>query len=296
MRVIILAGGYAKRLWPITHDRPKPLLPVAGKPILDWILERLPPGRPILSANRRFAMQFEAWAQGRPVDLVVEETRSEEEKLGAVGALAFLVERLALNDELLVIGGDNLLELDFSAFVQAFQGRTLVALYDLGDPTLARGRYGVAEVEGDRIARFQEKPAEPCSALASTACYLFPRRVLPLFREFLAQAPAGHDAPGYFLAWLLEREPVQGFVFSSGWQDIGDRRSYIEANLRYTEGRSWVHPGAEILDSRVERSVVLGPCRIERSRLEGCVVDEEARLIGVELREVLVGRGSWLSA
>jgi len=297
VKAVILAGGYARRLWPITFDRPKPLLPVAGKPILDYMLEKYPfSDPPILSVNRRFEAHFLRWAKQRhlQVELVVEDTRAEEEKLGSVGALAYVVERLALDDDLLVIGGDNLFSFDLKAFVGAFAGDPLVALHDLGDPARARRKYGVAVVEGRRVVEFQEKPEAPKSTLASTACYLFPRRVLPYFKEFLAQSPAGGDAPGYFLSWLLAREPVQAFVFQEGWFDIGDREAYIEANLQFAGGESWVHPEAEVRASRIQRSVVLGRCRIDGAVLTGCVVDEDAELIGVQLQDLLIGRGSRL--
>ncbi|MFH1610052.1 MAG: sugar phosphate nucleotidyltransferase [Candidatus Bipolaricaulota bacterium] len=295
MRAVVLAGGYAKRLWPITLDRPKPLLPVAGRPLLDWIMDRIPAGSPpLLSVNRRFAQAFADWARGRPVELVVEETRSEEEKLGSMGALGYVVERTGVDDDLLVIGGDNLFEAELGGFVEAFRGQTIVALHDLADPAEARLRYGVAVVEEGRVVGFQEKPRVPRSALVSTACFLFPRHVLPLFREYLVSAEAGHDTPGYFLEWLLLREPIEPFMLDGGWYDIGNRETYIEANLRHTGGKSWIHPEAEVEDSVVERSVVLGPCQIENSRLTGCVVDEGARLLGVHLRDVLIGRASWL--
>ena len=297
MKGIILAGGYARRLWPITLDRPKPLLPVAGKPILDYIMERYPLAEPpILSTNRRFAADFSAWAKsrGHRIDLVVEETRREEEKLGSIGALAWLIDSLKLEEDLLVIGGDNLLLFDLAAFVKSFRGETLVALYDLGDPETARRRYGVAVVEGDRVVEFQEKPDRPRSSLASTACYIFPQRVLPLFRRFLEEAEQGKDAPGYFLSWLLSRKTVRAFVFKEGWFDIGGREAYIAANLHFTGGKPWVHPGARVMDSRIDRSVILGPCTIEGSVLRECVVDAGAELAGVELERTLVGRGSRL--
>lgn len=294
MKTVILAGGYARRLWPITWDRPKPLLPVAGKPILDYIMEQYPlPEPPILSVNQRFLGQFTAWAKGRSVELVVEESRSEEEKLGSVGALAFLIDRLG-SDDLLVIGGDNLFLFDLNAFIGSFGGQTLVALHDLGDPAQARRKYGVAVVKGDRVVEFQEKPEAPKSSLASTACYLFPRHVLPLIKEFLGLALRGQDATGYFLRWLLEQEPIDAFVFREDWFDIGDREAYIQANLRFQGGEAWVHPEADVRDSQVERSVILGPCRIEGSHLDGCVVDEGTELVGVELRDTLVGRGTRL--
>lgn len=296
MRVVILAGGFATRLWPITFYRPKPLLPIAGKPLLDHILELIPAEfRPVLlSVNKRFAPAFRAWAEGRPVELVVEESVREEEKLGAVRALAWLVERCALTDDLLVLAGDNWLRLDLRRFLEEAAGRPAVALFPLGDRARARRRYGVAIVEGGHIRAFQEKPEEPFSDLVSTACYFFPKDVLPLLFEFVESAPAGHDAPGYFLSWLLARRKIVAFTKVQEWLDIGDRASYIEANLRATGGESWINPEAEVRDSLIERSVVLGPAQILRSRLTECVVDEGARLEGVELVGALVGKGSWL--
>lgn len=313
MRAIILAGGYARRLWPITRERAKPLLPVAGRPIIEYVLERLPEelGSPIISINRRFAQEFERWRRGYPrqVELVVEETLSEEEKLGAVGALAFLIEELRLSEDLLILGGDNIFEFDLKGFLEAYHGRPLIALHDLGDLERVRLRYGVAIVEDGRIVEFQEKPKEPRSALVSTACYLYPARILPLVREFLAQAQRGKgkgegegegkDAPGYFNEWLLtqKREPLEAFVFQERWFDIGDRASYIEANLHYLEldGREqelWTGEGVVIERSQVRRSVIFDRVRIEDSLIEECVIDSDVELERVELRGALIGRGT----
>lgn len=299
MKAIILAGGYARRLWPITRERPKPLLPVAGRPIIEYVLERLPEelGPPIISINRRFAEEFERWRRGYPreVELVVEETHSEEEKLGAVGALAFLIEELNLKEDLLILGGDNIFEFDLKEFLKAYRGRPLIALHDLGDPERVRSRYGVAEVCDGRIVEFQEKPGEPRSTLVSTACYLYPARVLPLVGEFLAQAQQGKDAPGYFNEWLLtrKREPLEAFIFREGWFDIGDRASYIEANARYLDGRElWTGEQVVIERSQVRRSVIFDRVRIEDSLIEDCVIDSDVELKGVELRRALIGRGT----
>ncbi len=299
MQTIILAGGYAKRLWPITLERPKPLLPVAGRPILDYIVSQLPEeSAPVVSVNRRFSAHFESWAkeQVRSISLAVEETRSEEEKLGAVGALAHLIQERNVDDDLLVIGGDNLFSFDLRDFVAAFRGKSLVAVYDLGDPELAKRRYGVAVVDGHRITGFQEKPDRPASALAATACYLFPRRVLPLLGDFLSHSGRGRDAPGYFLQWLCSREPMEAYRFSQGWFDIGGREAYIAANMHFTQGSSWIHSEACIEDSHLDRCVVIGPAEISKARLKQCVVDESAQLEGVTLADVLIGRGTHIRA
>jgi len=296
VRTVILAGGYAKRLWPITWDRPKPLLPIAGKPLLDYILELIPPDflPAWVSVNRRFFPAFQAWAEGKPVELVVEETQSEEEKLGAVGALFHLVELSGVEEDLLVLAGDNWLSLDLRKFVDWAEGKPAVALFPLGDPMRAKGRYGVAAVEGKFVRAFQEKPENPVSDLASTACYFFPKDVLPLLEKFLREAPKGQDAPGYFLQWLLERREIVAFTEVWEWLDIGDRESYLAANLRANGGASWIHPRAEVKDSVIERSVLLGPCTVERAFLSECVVDEGVRLENVRLEKVLIGKCAWI--
>ncbi len=294
MKIVILAGGYAKRLWPLTLTWPKPLLPVAGRPILDYLLAGLPPETvPVLSVNRRFAEQFSEWLSrsGYRAELAVEETRAEEEKLGAVGALAYLVERLGIEEDLLVVGGDNIFPFGLADFAAAYSGKALVALYRLGDRAAAR-RYGVAAVEGNRVVGFVEKPEDPPSDLVSTACYLFPARVLPLLGEFLRGAEAGKDAPGYFLQWLLSREPIEAYVFDGPWFDIGSREAYIRANLHFNGGESWISPHARIRDSAIRDSVILGDAVIEGCVLERCVVDAGTHLAGVSLSEAIVGRGS----
>jgi glucose-1-phosphate thymidylyltransferase len=112
--------------------------------------------------------------------------------------------------------------------------------------------------------------------------------------KFLREAPKGQDAPGYFLQWLLERREIVAFTEVWEWLDIGDRESYLAANLRANGGASWIHPRAEVKDSVIERSVLLGPCTVERAFLSECVVDEGVRLENVRLEKVLIGKCAWI--
>ncbi len=297
MKTIVLAGGYATRLHPITAARAKPLLPVAGRPIIDYVLDSYPlPDRPIVSTNRRFAPQFVAWKEegDRRVEIVVEETESEEEKLGTVGAIHFLIEKLGINEDILVLGGDNIFEFLLEDFLSAYRGRPLIALYDVKDLERVRGRYGVAIVADGRVIEFQEKPQEPRSTLASTACYIYPKEVLPLITKFLQTAGTGEDAPGYFNAWLIKESGVtiDPFTFDSGWYDIGDRASYIEANQRYANADTWKGKDVTIEDSTVKDSVIFDQVRIVNSAITGCVVDSGSYLDGVSLRDCLIGGGT----
>ena len=297
MKTIILAGGYATRLHPLTLDRAKPLLPVAGKPIIDYVLDAYSlPDRPIVSTNRRFAEQLASWQKrsGHDVTIVVEETRAETEKLGTVGAIHFLIQRLGIAEDILVIGGDNIFEFELADFLTAYRGRPLIALHDIGDVERVRGRYGVAVVEDDRIVEFQEKPQQPRSTLASTACYLYPEEVLPLFQEFLTGAVSGNDAPGYFNAWLLKEKgiPMDAFPFDADWYDIGDRASYIEANRRYAKVDTWKGDDVVIENSTVEGSVLFDEVTIVDSSITGCVIDRGCYLAGVALEDCLIGEGT----
>jgi glucose-1-phosphate thymidylyltransferase len=232
MRALILAAGYATRLYPLTLDRPKPLLAVGGRPIVDWILDRISEVEEVaevhLVTNAKFAPAFREWA---PAGLIVHDdgTTSEDDRLGAIGDLAFVG---LGDDDLLVVAGDNLFNFSLAAF-DAFRrtkGRaSALALYDVGDVELAR-KYGIVELgEGDRVVGFLEKPEQPPSTLAATATYLFHRDHLALVPRYLDEGNSP-DQPGRFVAWLQAREPVYGYRVDGEWLDIGDHEQLRHAD------------------------------------------------------------------
>ena len=242
MNALILAGGYATRLYPLTETVAKPLLPLAGRPMIEYLLDAV--GRiPELESthvvtNSRFAGDFRAWSaerDGGPVAVHDDGTRSNDDRLGAIGDMAFVLDRSGLaEDDLLVVAGDNLFDYDLRDFVDFWRARgeqSAVALLDVGEPELA-SRYGVVGLdERDRIVEFVEKPANPPSTLAATATYLFGREHAGLIRSYLAEGHAP-DPPGAFIGWLYEREPVYGFRFEGDWLDIGDHAQLLEADNR----------------------------------------------------------------
>ena len=238
MRALILAAGYATRLYPLTRDRPKPLLEVGGRPLVDWILERIAEVSEIeevhLVTNAKFAPAFRAWA---PPQVVVHDdgTRDEDDRLGAIGDLAFVG---LGGDELLVVAGDNLFDFSLRDFVAFWRGKgraSAVALYDVGGVELAR-KYGIVELDAaDRVVSFLEKPDDPPSTLAATATYLFHREHLGLVPRYLEEGNSP-DQPGRFVAWLQAREPVYGHRFDGEWLDIGDHDQLRHAD---TVAKSW---------------------------------------------------------
>lgn len=243
MKAIVLAAGYATRLRPLTERVAKPLLPIAGRPMLDWLLDALEEV-PALDAvhvvtNGVYADAFRrfAAAQERRVALHVHDdgTRSNDDRLGAIGDIRFTVEQAGLEGEdLLVLAGDNLFDAslaDFAAFWREKGVASALGVYDVGDRGLAR-QYGIVEVAADgRVTGFLEKPQEPPSTLAATAAYIYHREHAALLPEYLA-AGGSRDQPGRLVAWLHEREPVYAYPFRGEWLDIGDHGQLLEADNR----------------------------------------------------------------
>jgi glucose-1-phosphate thymidylyltransferase len=241
MKALILAAGYATRLRPLTDELPKQLLRVGGRPMVDWILEKLCEVPEVdeahLVTNARFAPDFERWAQGLETRLVPrihdDGTRSNEDRLGAIGDVAFTLKRGRIEgDDLLAIAGDNLFDFALSEFVGFWCGKGIasaVAVHDVGLPELA-AQYGVVDVDEDRRLRdFVEKPERPSSTLVATATYIFHRQHVPLVRTYLEEGNSP-DQPGRFVAWLQEREPVYAYLFDGEWFDIGDPSQLLVAD------------------------------------------------------------------
>ena len=237
MKAVVLAAGYATRLRPLTDAVPKQLLPVGGRPMLDWILERvreLPEIEAVhLVTNSRFAPDFERWAEPHGVVVHDDGTTSNEDRLGAVGDLRLAIETVGFDDELLVLAGDNLFDFGLADLVSWWRAKgpaaSAVALYDVGDLELAT-HYGIAETAADdRIVFFVEKPSDPPSTLAATLVYLLPPEHVRLVDRYLGEGH-GRDNAGSFLGWLARRHPVYGYRFAGRWYDIGNHDQLLEAD------------------------------------------------------------------
>jgi glucose-1-phosphate thymidylyltransferase len=238
VRALILAAGYATRLRPLTDTWAKELLPVGGRPIIDRIIDGIAASHGVdgvhVVTNARKAPAFREWASGRDVTVHDDGTSSNEDRLGAIGDMLFVVEQADIDDDLLVIAGDNLFEFslaDFIAFWRSKEAASAVAVRDVGSLELA-SHYGVVDLADDgRILSFVEKPADPPSSLAATATYAFSRDHVRLLRPYL-EGEHGSDQPGRFVGWLHRHEPVYGWVFDESWHDIGNYEQLLEADNR----------------------------------------------------------------
>ena len=241
MRAVLLAAGYATRLYPLTERIAKPLLPLAGRPMIEYLLDRLLAVPELdgihVVTNSKFAPAFAAWAQQTstrlPLSVHDDGTTSEEHRLGAIGDLRFVVERAGLEGEdLLVVAGDNLFAFDLADMVSFWSARTpasCVALYEHPDRSVL-SQYGIVDVDDEgRVVDFVEKPAEPRSNLVATAAYVFDRSHVALLDAYL-ESGNSPDQPGNLVAWLVSREPVYGYRFAGDWVDIGNREQLLDAD------------------------------------------------------------------
>ena len=241
MKCLILAAGYATRLYPLTENFPKPLLDVAGKPILDWLIDDMSQtglvDEYVVISNHKFAPIFEEWAARKrelsaisyQLTIIDDGTSSNETRLGAVKDIQFAIEQLQLDDDLLVMAGDNLLDFSLAAFIRYAQQKnaTCVMRYYEADETNLR-RSGVAEVAADdRILSMEEKPAQPKSHWCMPAFYYYTRHDSRLIQQAI-DAGCGTDAPGSFISWLCTQTNVYAWEMPGKRYDIGNLESYEE--------------------------------------------------------------------
>ena len=313
MHAFILAGGFATRLWPLTESRAKPLLPLAGKALLSHIVEKLPQTLPItVSTNAAFADGFTQWKKDyadRDITIVIEHTLKDEEKLGALGAVAQWITQKKMEDDILLLTGDNYFGFSFVTFLASYKEDTpLLAAYDIGDREKAK-TFGTVILGPDKIiSAFEEKPSSPQTTLVSTGCSIIPKKYLPVLQQYAAQHP--DNVGGIFEEFLRQRIPLHCFTFTEQWFDIGSFDSYLEATKALVGSNIIMGEGSELHETVCEGSVVIGKgsrvrkgvlkdtvlfedCVIDDCILDHCILDnachlERADLIGKMLREKTV--------
>ena len=244
MKLIVLAAGYATRLYPLTQNTPKPLLPVAGRPMLEHVLDCVGAvggiDETFIVTNDRFATHFEQWVATQSVGfacrVVNDGSTSNDDRLGAIGDLALVLEQGGVDDDILVVAGDNLFSEPLAGLGEFCleHGTPVLGVYDVGTKEEAT-KYGVVAVnEVGKLTDFREKPAEPPSTLIGVALYYYPRATVPKVAEYLA-AGNNPDQPGRFVQWLYPQEPVQTWRVPGLWLDIGSRETLEEANKLFSQ-------------------------------------------------------------
>ena len=232
--VVLLAAGYGTRLYPLTKNRSKALLPLGPGVILDGVIRSLGDipalGRCVLVTNSQFAEAFRAWQRERSTacEILDDGTASPETRLGAIRDLEVARQRVPPGDDLLVVGTDNVFEWSLGEFVSAARRHRPCAsnaLWQAPSKASATQFSVVIRDAAERITAFAEKSAQPPSADVSLAVYYFPAQMHARIRQFL-ENQGNPDAPGYFLQWLSGQEPVYGIMMPGTWYDIGSLQAY----------------------------------------------------------------------
>jgi glucose-1-phosphate thymidylyltransferase len=246
VKAVILAAGYATRLYPLTLDRPKALLPIGGRPIVDHLLERLAEVEGLdevhLVTNSKFAAAFREWVARRgraeAVRIVDDGTSDDATRLGAIGDLDLTIREGGIDDDLLVLAGDNLFSENLAPFAEfgREKGAPALGVYDVGDLDAIR-RYNAIELDADdRVTFFEEKPERPRTTLTGIALYFFPRPSLGLVREYLDDGN-NPDQPGRLFEWLYTRVPVYAWRVPGRWYDVGSKETLAEADRAFASSR-----------------------------------------------------------
>ena len=243
MKAIVLAAGYATRLYPLTLNTPKPLIEVAGKPIISHIVDKIVKIDQIdeiyVVTNDKFHSHFVQWnnsySSHKPVHIINDGTTSNEDRLGAVGDMHFTIQKHNIDDDVLVIAGDNLFGFSLPNFINFFSQKqsSVMAFCDLNDLDKVRGKLGVGDIQGTKVIGFEEKPDFPKSAIAATACYLYAKKDLHHI-NYGVQNNIG-DAPGNLAKLVAGKSELHGFVFDEHWFDIGSHESLELAKQYYSQ-------------------------------------------------------------
>ena len=247
MKLIVLAAGYATRLYPLTLNRPKPLLPVAGKPMMEHVLDHLMPIDEIdeifIVTNAKFVDHFQKWANAyktghkvRSIQIIDDGSTDDSNKLGAIGDANLVLNQAHIDDDIIVVGGDNLFSQTLERFGDYCRDKKapVLGVYDVGNLEEIK-KYNAIEIDDqDRITFFEEKPEHPKSTLTGIALYYYPKASLPLIHQYITEGNNA-DQPGRLVQWMYPRTPFYVWRIPGIWFDVGAKETLEEANRIFSQ-------------------------------------------------------------
>lgn len=240
MKCLILAAGYATRLYPLTENFPKPLLDVRGKTILDWLVDDIDAlgcvDEYVVISNHKFVEHFNTWAtsKNQKISIVDDGTISNETRLGAVKDIQFAIDTLSLDDDMLVIAGDNLLDFSLTEFIKYAKNKNascIMRYFEANNERLKKS--GVVSIDSnDKILSMEEKPSTPKSNWCCPPFYYYTKADAKLVEKGISEG-CGTDAPGSYIAWLCKQTPVYAMEMPGKRYDIGNLESYNKVKAEY---------------------------------------------------------------
>lgn len=256
MKALILAAGYATRLYPLTKEYPKSLLEIGGRPLINYIVEKLEKlgavEEILIVTNSKFIAKFRQWEKclnsPKPIILIDDLTKTLDERRGAIGDMHFAISKQGLKSDLLVIGGDNLFDGSLEGFLSFAKDKKdypVIGVFDIKHKAQAK-KYGVVKLgPRSRVINFQEKPRIPHSTLVAMCLYYFPGKRLGLIQQYLSVRGSQHDATGFYISWLKGKVPVYAYAFGGRWYDIGNPDFYKKANKSFRDKKIQVKHRAQ---------------------------------------------------
>lgn len=240
MKCLILAAGYATRLYPLTENFPKPLLKVFNKPIMDWLVDDLEKTEKIdeiyVVSNHKFIDFFEEWKKTKKVKISIidDGTISNETRLGAVADIQLAIEKFQIQDDLMVLAGDNVLDFSLKHFIQFFEEKkkTCVMSYYEEDLNKIKKSASLILEENGKVLEMIEKPEEPKSHFCCPAFYIYCRDDVKMVKEAI-ESGCNMDAPGSFINYLYSKSDVYAYQMPGHRYDIGNKESYEMVNQNY---------------------------------------------------------------
>jgi len=317
MKALILAGGFATRLWPLTEQRAKPLLILNGKTILAHLLDKIPETmETILLTNKKFEQHFQEELhrlKRRNVEIFCEDAHAEGEKLGALRAVSVAIQHYHINESIIILAGDNLLpELNIEQLFCS-EKEASIAVQDVGDTFEAR-KFGVIEInpnDPDSVIGFEEKPTSPRSTLVSTGCTSIGKDLFPKLHDLSQRSP---DRLGDIFSHLLEHQtPIRAIQVPGAWFDVGSFDTYLAAHrqlqtpaiqihptakvsLNQCSGKVFIGPGCVVKNCKIRDSILYENCILENCSLSSVIIDENCDLEGLDLNHKLIRRQTKLKS
>lgn len=300
MHALILAGGFATRLWPLTEKTAKPLIPLAGKPLIDYLVEKIPAHIPItISTNAVFADNFAEWKikiqkifPHKNIEIFIEDSFGETEKKGALAATALFISEKKISEDLFLLAGDNYFGFDFKNFFSANTGNPLLAAYDIGSLEDAKA-FGVvvpSTTHKHTVQKFEEKPDYPSSQLVSTGAYIFPKNFLPDIIHYSKEH--ADDLGGIFEYFISQGKTVEYFSFTEKWYDIGSFSAFIKANIDIMAGKNLLQ---DCLIKDKKTRIIQNVCleknvTLQNVTLENTIVLEGTSLKNMNIKNCVIGK------
>ena len=239
MKALILAAGYATRLYPLTLNQPKALLPINEKPIINYITEEIETidsvDEIIVVSNEKFYPHFTQWKEtysGKlPVEIVNDHTTDDSNKLGAVGDIQYVIETLGIDDELLIIAGDNIFTFKLLDFYNEYKSKNcdMILTKEINDIEELKRMANVTLDSDGKVILMEEKPQNPKSNIAAFASYIYKKDTVKMIKQYLDEGN-NPDAPGFFPSWLYKIKDVCAYTFTGECYDIGTPKAYKEVN------------------------------------------------------------------